>query len=208
MALTMVHLLAAELFAQSRPDLKENGDYYLGAISPDAIHVRDGLDKSHKNEVHLNNWLVAHPDEVIDYWHCRHTPFDIGYGVHVLTDCQWVASYRSRFPQLVLKDFKIDVHQYYNDTFITDFELYRARGGERLFALVGQGNAPEDHPKLTRHEFLQWRQDIGSVYLGECPKKEPVKYINRSFVEEFLTACQPLIEQTYARAFPDGGQRL
>ena len=52
MALPMVHLLAAWAWAQDKPELKNNPDFYLGTLSPDAIHIRDGNDKSRKNEIH------------------------------------------------------------------------------------------------------------------------------------------------------------
>ena len=106
MALPMVHLLMAWKWAQDKPELRENPDYYLGTISPDAIHVRDHDDKSHKNEVHLNNWRRPDPDAVLRYWVEHHTPFDIGYGVHVLLDGQWATEFRARFPQMLLPNGK------------------------------------------------------------------------------------------------------
>ncbi|MBQ3575080.1 MAG: hypothetical protein IJA26_05390, partial [Clostridia bacterium] len=104
MALPMVHLHAAWLWAQDKPELRENPDYYLGSISPDAIHVRDGSDKSRKNAFHLNNWRAPDPDSVLRYWIDHHTPFDIGYGIHVLLDGQWAAGFRRDFPEMLLPD--------------------------------------------------------------------------------------------------------
>ena len=69
MALTMVHLLVAARWAEGYPTYADCPEFYLGAISPDAIHIRDKDDKSHKNEIHLNNWVNPHPEDVIDYWH-------------------------------------------------------------------------------------------------------------------------------------------
>ena len=86
MALPMVHLLAAWAWAQDKPELKDNPDFYLGTLSPDAIHIRDGNDKSRKNDIHLNNWRRPDPDSVLRYWMEHSTPFDIGYGIHVLLD--------------------------------------------------------------------------------------------------------------------------
>ena len=98
MALTMVHLLVADRWAEAHPGYRDNPEFYYGAISPDAIHIRDGGDKSRKDEFHLHNWRSLHPDEVIDYWRGRFSPFDVGYGVHVLTDCQWVQRYTRCLP--------------------------------------------------------------------------------------------------------------
>ena len=67
MALTMVHLLVADKWAKGHPEYLDSPEYYYGAVAPDAIHIRDGNDKSHKNEIHLNNWGTLHRQDVIDY---------------------------------------------------------------------------------------------------------------------------------------------
>ena len=107
MALMMVHLLVADLWAQGHPEYLDSPEYYLGAISPDAIHIRFHDDKSRKDEFHLYNWQSLHREPVEAYWRERRQPFDIGYGVHVLTDCQWVQRYRRTFPGIFLPDGKI-----------------------------------------------------------------------------------------------------
>lgn len=199
MALLMVHLLAAQRWAQAHEEYRTCPEFYLGAISPDAIHVRDHDDKSHKNEIHLNNWMNPHPKDVLAYWRVRHAPFDVGYGVHVLTDAQWVPRFRARVPEILLPDGKVDTGIYYNDTFVTDFQLYRDCGGRQLFDWVEQGRAPEDHPLLTHYELEEWKKMMVNSYRGECPKHDPVRYIGREYVESFIDDCQELFEQVYRR---------
>ena len=200
MALPMVHLLAAWAWAQDKPALRENPDYYLGAISPDAIHIRDGDDKSRKDAFHLHNWRTPAPDEVLNYWRTHFTPFDLGYGIHVLLDGQWAVGFRSRFPEMLLPNGKPDPKIYYNDTCITDFELYRSSPQTPfLLDMVKRGRAPEDHPLLTRREFELWRQGTLKFYARECPMQDPVRYINREYVEAFLRDCTGMMTQTYER---------
>ena len=199
MALQMVHLLVAREWAQAHDEYRDCPEYYLGAISPDAIHIRDGNDKSRKDEFHLYNWKEPHVDNVIDYWRGHHSPFDIGFGIHVLTDAQWVPRYRSRNPQLVYPDGKIDIATYYNDTYVTDFELYRECGGKKLFNLIERGKAPENHPLLTQGEFEQWKRDMLECYRGQCPKSDPVKYITRAYIDDFAADAQALLNEVYNR---------
>lgn len=200
MALPMVHLLAAWLWAQDKPELFNDPDYYLGAISPDAIHVRDGNDKSHKNEIHLNNWRYPDPDAVLRYWQMHSTPFDIGYGVHVLLDGQWAVEFRKRFPQMLLPNGKPDPEIYYTDTCITDFSLYAdCEQTPFLMDMIRRGHAPEDHPLLCQREFESWRQDTLDFYQRPCPKQGKVRYIDRIYVEGFLKRCTKLITFTYER---------
>ena len=200
MALPMVHLLAAWSWAQDKPELRENPDYYLGAISPDAIHIRDGDDKSHKDEIHLHNWRAPAPDEVLRYWMARSEPFDIGYGIHVLLDGQWAVGFRRRFPEMLLPNGKPDPKIYYNDTCVTDFELYRESPlTPFLMDMVRRGRAPEDHPLLRLHEFEGWRRDTLAFYQRPCPMGDPVRFITRAYVEEFLNECKGMMTETYER---------
>ncbi len=202
MALLMVHLLVADLWAQGHPEYLECPEYYYGAISPDAIHVRDHDDKSRKDEFHLYNWRSLHREPIETYWRARSQPFDIGFGVHVLTDCQWVPRYRERVPQLLLPQGGIDTNTYYNDTFVTDFRLLREipRLGE-ILDMLPRAAAPEDHPLLTRAEFDEWRRLTVEAYHGECPKNGPVRYMDMDYVLDFARDSIPLIEEIHRDVF-------
>ena len=206
MALQMVHLLVARQWAQAYDAYMDCPEFYLGAISPDAIHIRDGNDKSRKDEFHLYNWREPHVKNVLEYWREHHTPFDIGYGVHVLTDAQWVPRFRQRLPQLIKADGRLDTTTYYNDTYVTDFELYRDCGGCELFDRLERACAPENHPLLTTAEFDAWRQDMLSMYRGECPKNDPVKYITRAYVEAFVEDAQGMLCEVYERHLNENGK--
>ena len=198
MALPMVHLLVARRWTKDHPEYASDADFYLGTISPDAIHIRDHDDKSHKNAIHLNNWTALHPQEVLDYW-CDHpTPFDIGYGIHVLTDALWVKERLEKLPQLNLPDGNLNKELYYRDTFVTDFALYRA-GVKRLFGILEKGRAPKDHPLLTYDEFTQWQQKVIEAYRGECPKQGKAAYITCAYARRFVESCQNELNSIYGR---------
>lgn len=201
MALIMVHLLAGDRWAQRHPAYLDCPEFYYGVISPDAIHVRDGDDKSHKDEIHLHNWGRPHPDEVVDYWREHRAPFDIGYGVHVLTDAQWVPRYRERLPGILKPDGKLDTDIYYNDTFVTDFALYRENPRlEAALKLIGRAQTPCDHPQLTAYEFTEWRKMILDLYRGPCPKHGPVRFVDEKYVLDFVNDCQAMIDEVFDRA--------
>ena len=200
MALTMVHLLVADKWAKGHPEYLDSPEYYYGAVAPDAIHIRDGNDKSHKNEIHLNNWGTLHRQDVIDYWRARSAPFDIGYGVHVLADAQWVPRYKQRLPEM-LPGGRLDIPRYYNDTFVTDFALLRESPRlQRIVDMLEAARAPEDHPLLTREEFDGWRQVILDGYRGECPRHDPVRFITGQYVRAFADDSLALIEDVYREA--------
>ena len=200
MALTMVHLLVADRWAARHPQYWESPEFYYGAISPDAIHIRDGNDKSRKDEFHLFNWRSPHPENVIAYWQEHFTPFDVGYGVHVLTDAQWVPRYIERLPGLFKPDGKLNVDLYYNDTFVTDFRLYRKLPRlEQILKRIEEADTPGDHPLLTDYEFSQWRKVILDAYRGECPRHDPPTCIDEAYVMDFVGDSLPLIDDVFGR---------
>ena len=73
MALSMVHLLLARRWARGHEEYLECPEFYLGAISPDAMHIRFHDDKSRKDEFHLGNWGSVHEEKVHAYWR-EHLP--------------------------------------------------------------------------------------------------------------------------------------
>ena len=200
MALTMVHLLAADRWAEAHPEYRESPEFFYGVISPDAVHIRDGNDKSHKNEIHLNNWGNPHPEDVVAYWRQHDAPFDIGYGVHVLTDAQWVPRYKRRLRGLFRADGSLDIDLYFRENMATDFAL---RDGmedvDALLDLIERGRTPADHPLLTAYEISRWRELMVEAYRGPCPKPGVSRFVTPAYVHEFVGDSIPLIDEVYGK---------
>ena len=203
MALSMVHLLLARSWARGHEAYLECPEFYLGAISPDAMHVRFHDDKSRKDEFHLGNWGSVHVGRVHEYWRDHFTPFDVGYGIHALTDGYWVPSVKRDFPAMV--DPALDAlipALYYNDVRQTDFRLY-AESPERprIFALLRAAVPPWDHPMLTAAELSEWRDDQFSFYEGPCPHDAPVRHVDVAYVERFIDRMVPEFDRIMRRYF-------
>lgn len=199
MALLMVHLLVAQKWAEAHEEYRDCPEFYLGVIGPDAVYIRDGSDKSRKNEVHLNNWNEPNPEDVLAYWREHRSPFDIGYGIHVLTDAQWAPHFRKCFPEILFPDGTVKTDIYYNDTFSTDYRLYHECGGEALFALADRAVPPADHPILERQHFEKWCRMMVDQYKAHQPPEDPVRFIDRAFVERFIEDSQQLLNDTFRR---------
>ena len=201
MALSMVHLLVARRWAQRRPAYFDCPEYYLGAISPDAMHVRFHDDKSRKNEFHLGNWGSVHAQGVHAYWREHFSPFDVGYGIHALTDGHWVPAVKQDFPQIVRDDAIIPA-LYYNDVYQTDFRLY-AEEPQRplLFSMLSSAVPPQDHPLLTAQELSQWRDSQFEFYRRPCPYCAPVRFVDVAYVKRFLDSLIPMLDEITGRYF-------
>jgi len=199
-ALSMVHLLCAHRWAQGKSEYEDCGEFYLGAISPDAVHVRDHDDKSNKNFVHLNNWLSPDFESVQAYLQKHHSSFDAGYALHVLTDCQWVPIYRAECPDLFAEDGKLNIPLYYHDTYVADFELLRRHEAlKKILRLIKNADAPENHPLLQREHFLSWRDGIIDQYEKNCPFDGEARAVTVEFIESFVDRAMPVIERELRR---------
>ena len=200
MALPMVHLLAAYAWAQDKPELVNNPDYYLGAISPDAIHIRDGSDKSHKNATHMGNWREMLPSAIIGYWHTHRSAFDIGYGIHALTDGIWTVRFHRELTGMLLPNGKPDSEIYYNDTLIVDFRLFHDHPlTPFLMDMLRRGSAPAAHPLLSAHEIDAWRRDTLAFYDRPCDRHAPVRFVTYEYVQRFLADCNGYLNNVWER---------
>ena len=200
MALPMVHLLAAYAWAQDKPELVNNPDYYLGAISPDAIHIRDGSDKSHKNATHMGNWREMLPGAIIGYWHTHRSAFDIGYGIHALTDGMWTVRFHRELTGMLLPNGKPDPEIYYNDTLIVDFRLFHDHPlTPFLMDMLHRGSAPAGHPLLSAREIDAWRRDTLAFYDRPCDRHAPVRFVTYEYVQRFLVDCNGYLNNVWER---------
>ena len=199
MALPIVHLLTARRFAQDKPELAACPEYYLGAVAPDGIAVRDGNDKSRKGEIHLGNWNAFQPERVLAYWAERSAPFDIGWGVHVLTDAAWRPA--KDIPQLLDEGGRLRVKIYYNDCGLADFSLLaRLPEAAQALDLAGRAAAPQDHPLLTGSELAAWRDFLTEFYAKPMPWAPPARYIDEAYILAFIERVQDTIKEIYRRS--------
>ena len=91
---------------------------------------------------------------------------------------------------------------YYNDTFVTDYALYRNTSRlEEIFQLIERAKVPADHPLLTEYEFTEWRRAMLAAYRSECPRHDPVRYIDEAYVTAFVRDAVPLIDEIYQETF-------
>lgn len=188
MAFPMVHLLIADQWAQDKPELRECPAYFLGALAPDAIHMREPIKYPHdKNITHLNALPASRFDthDLLSYWQARRSPFDLGYAIHVLTDVLWVRFYKDTYPTLIVGGHT-DNTRYYPDANRIDARLYAEHAARpRLCALLAQAAAPDDHPLLSKAEIEGWRDRVIESF-GKEPDTNPLKVFSYDDIDRLI----------------------
>jgi len=186
--------------------------FYLGAISPDAIHSRPGAGRPAKNFTHLMPpgawWWDTNPDEYFKFMDGFITAnkananedFLLGYGIHILTDMHWTQTIYSKF----MNDYQNSDRpmsemqkSYYHDTDIHEYALYRKHISNSDIWQYLQNPACADFlDLLTAEEIKLWNERTRGWF--DAPENQHKfegnpRYIGALDIEEFIPACAELI---------------
>lgn len=187
MPLPMVHLAVAREYAKGKSDLISCPEYYLGSISPDAIHMRANAQKSDKKITHLSaedgeSWkanvtgFISRSKDKSDY------NFILGYGIHILTDIIWNETLFREFKQKYEND-PVPIQEmtwaYYNDTDKLDFDMYREfEWREEIWELLKKAKSVGIDGILSSDEIEAWKyRTLHWFDKGESEHKNPIRYI-------------------------------
>ncbi len=198
MPLPMVHLCAAREYAHDIPALRSCPEFYLGSISPDAIHMRKGTGKEDKRITHLYSDGEQWKHNVLDFLKQNKTKsnysFLLGYGIHILTDIFWNKTLYNGFKLKYEKDSNPiqDIREaYYNDTDQLDFELYKKlEWRQEVWELLEEAKPFDVDGILTSDEINAWNKRTLHWYdSGASHHRNPVKYITIEEILEFIQAA-------------------
>ncbi|MCL2225983.1 MAG: hypothetical protein FWB96_13530 [Defluviitaleaceae bacterium] len=210
MPLPMVHISVAEILLSAGFAVQNVPQFYLGIISPDAIHMRAGVDVAAKHGTHLiaadKKWSDINENEYVNFMlgfinenRGKTDPsFLWGYGIHILTDMYWVKRVHMKFREDYAADpapIQEEREAYYNDTDILDHALFRESGGETEAWRALQGAAAQDFLHLlSAAEIHAWHERTLHWFdTGESRHKNPVRYIQKATVTNFIRECAEII---------------
>lgn len=213
MPLPMVHLSVAKKIIEYGFEVKNASQFYLGSISPDAIHMRLNSDRLAKKATHLvvdNEWDGRSEDDFFIFVHDfivknkdnADVDFLWGYGIHVLTDRYWINRVHVKF----LDDYKKDTKPiqdermaYYNDTDIIDHILFNEyEWTKEVWLGLQNADCFDFFGLLSSQEIHLWNERTLHWYDGGSRHKNPVKYIHKTDIEDFIDLCAKII-WNYAR---------
>jgi len=211
MPLPMVHLLVGKSMIDIEFGVNDLGQFYLGLIAPDAIHMRAGVGRAEKNGTHLLpnvDAQITHIGEaeqsrtVLDFVHEHLDKFDAdflwGYGVHLLTDLLWTHRIYMAFTKKYEEDpAPVQERQqaYYNDADLADIALYRESPWRAaIWTILQQTKAADFSPLLSAQEIDAWNHRTLNWYDEKEPAMyHPIKYLTKATVEAFIPQCAKAI---------------
>ena len=198
MALPMVHLAAAYKWSEIYNKAVFNSpEFYLGAISPDAIHSRPNADKDDKRKTHLHVNSRNGDFRYIPEFMSKHSdPFGIGYTVHLLTDYYWIQYYLNNFPGLFDENGHTISSLYYNDTDQVDNMLYAKLPYKQfMFDMMEKAVSPDLDDLLTGEEIEAWKQRTLHWFENDCPHTDPIKHLTYDKICYFINIAPAMLDE-------------
>ena len=213
MPLTIVHLSVAKKIIEAGFEIKDLSLFYLGSISPDAIHMRENADRYAKKITHLGNpssvnmnFTDESEDEYIDlkldFVKINNGKVNIdflwGYIIHILTDMYWSKIVYNKFVEDYKKDtapIQEERWAYYNDTDRLDQVLFNECDWKSDVWRNLQDVAYFDFlDLLSAQEIKAWNERTLHWFdSGESQHKNPIKYITQPDIENFISVCSEKI---------------
>ena len=197
MPLPMVHLAIAVGACAGGACTGPSGEFLLGALAPDAIHMRPGTSRVDKDATHIVVGRVEWPEGPVRAWlaGCRDATVPLrdlarGYAAHVLCDRLWGCNVFQAFRQAVPPDTDPAALRtlYYRETDQIDIDLYRTvPWREEVWRLLAGAESQDVPGLLTAGEIDAWR--VRTLGWYDVPEHDPgiaPEYITRERVEAYV----------------------
>ena len=194
----MLHLTVANK-VHKKLNVDDLGAFYLGAISPDAIHEREGSGRDDKWVTHLQLrnkrlWLLQVEKFIQKGKANKKKDFYLGYASHVLTDYLWLSEIFNKTQARHESDLSPILDRtgaYYNDLVLVDYEMYlKSEWTDAVFELMRSTDALEVEGLLSSGEVGAWRDTTLQWFdTDQRIGKKPLKYMSMDEIETFVESA-------------------
>ncbi len=200
MPLPMVHLGVARMILERTSMIKDYPQFYLGAIAPDAVHMRINGNKQDKNKSHLRWDEVSVRKLYSDEWKSKivdlyarfpQDDYVAGYCAHLFTDLYWsetvFEAFKAKYGNDNLPLQERDI-AYYNDTDILDIQLYRECAWRRdAWACLKLSRGQDIVNCVSANEVDAWKERTLHWYENRTPQQYlPLRYISMDELLPFM----------------------
>lgn len=191
----MIHLAIARNILKA-VKCHDHGLFYLGCISPNAIHARKGSDQTDKNITHLHNsnhkvWENDAIKLLFSKKDSKDVSFYFGYVTHILSDIYWLHEIYFMTQQKILMDRTPIIkagEAYYNDLVHADYDIFlKSSWKYDVFQLILNTPAPKGFELLTSYELDTWKKDTLKLYKDDLILGKPkLRYMKHEDVRKYI----------------------
>ncbi|MBD5474229.1 MAG: hypothetical protein HDR20_15450 [Lachnospiraceae bacterium] len=196
MAQPMMHLLIADKIYEKFSSIHSYGDFLLGSIAPDAVHVKENYTREIKDISHYRFNSKSHIDYfdtfINEYNTSENNDFVIGYLVHLLSDMIWYHSIRVPFKEEFQKAPSQDMSM--NEAYYTDCEqieqlMFWEKNVPRIMGAINKGKAYSLEGLIDAEDVIVWKEKLIFDYNNKKNILVHTKYISELNIRDYITNC-------------------
>lgn len=197
MAQPMMHLLVAErVYNSGCIPIQAYGDFLLGSIAPDAVHMKANYERRLKDISHYK-FDSRSPIRIFDgfmkkYGATGNQDFAYGYLVHLLSDMIWYhevrVPFKERFAQNPSKDMSMN-EAYYADCEQLEQMLYEDEKAADVIESLKVSNAITLDGLIEAENVEKWKDVLLEKYDSRTKVFEDTVYISKQQVEDYIVIC-------------------
>ena len=197
MAQPMMHLLIADkIYQEKSSSIHSYGEFLLGSIAPDAVHMRADYTREQKQISHYrysSQSPISYFDTFLgEYSTSENKDFVLGYLVHLLSDMIWYHSirvpFKERFLQAPIHDMSMN-EAYYADCEQIEKLLFWEEDAPRIINGIKESKAYSLEGVIDAESIKAWKEKLIFNYNNKRDIFPRTKYISEQYVRDYIASC-------------------
>ena len=197
MAQPMMHLLIADkVYTKKFSSFYSYGDFLLGSIAPDAVHVKENYTRNLKDISHYrfdSKSPISYFDTFLDkYCASKNKDFVVGYLIHLLSDVIWHHSVRVPFKEGFLKapTHNMSMNEaYYADCEQIEQLLFWEKDASRIIKAISKSKAYSLEGLIDSEDVKAWKEKLIFEYDNKRKLLLHTTYISEQQIRDYIEIC-------------------
>lgn len=197
MAQPMMHLLIADkIYTERSGSIHSYGDFLLGSIAPDAVHVKESYTRERKDISHYKFYSESHISHFDPFFHeyktSENKDFVVGYLIHLLSDLIWHRSVRAPFKEAFqrapMQDMSMN-EAYYADCEQIEQVMFLDQNAPRIIEAINRGKAYSLEGLIDAEDVMSWKEKLIFEYNHKKDILHHTRYISEQHVRDYIADC-------------------
>lgn len=197
MAQPMMHLLIADkIYTERSGSILSYGDFLLGSIAPDAVHVKENYKRELKDISHYrfnSKSHISYFDTFFnEYSKSENKDFVVGYLVHLLSDMIWYhfvrVPFKEEFLKAPLQNMSMN-EAYYADCEQIEQLMFLEKNSPRIIEALNTGKAYSLEGLIDAEDVMVWREKLIFDYNNKKSILPHTKYISEQHIRDYIANC-------------------
>ncbi len=197
MAQPMMHLLIADkIYTKKFSSIHSYGEFLLGSIAPDAVHVKANYTREIKDISHYgfnSKSPISYFDTFInEYNTVENKDFVVGYLVHLLSDMIWYHSIRVPFKEEFQRTPSQNMSM--NEAYYADCEqieqlMFFEKNAPCIMEAINKCKAYSLEGLIDAEDVRTWKEKLIFDYNNKKNISVHTKYILEQHIREYMENC-------------------